>query len=398
MQDNRAQNAIGSTLESNLKREPKTRRAGQKVRKGDKKFLLRIFLGRDAHGKRLYHNEIFFGTSRQADEHLITLQQRRSCGEPLKPSKVTFGEFIDQWLDVVKLRVREDTSFQYERMANTYLRPAFGALRLIDVTDDRIQKHYSNMMEAGLSAATLSYVHTLLTNIFDLAIRRDKLRRNPMDGIDGPRKEQKEVTAMETNQVRKFLTVAESHNVGLIFSLAFYTGARSCEYLGLKWSDLDLAGKRITIQRSLKWRKGAQWYIAEPKTPKSRRSIPLTDPLLKGLADHRTRQLEEQLKAGSSWQQNDFIFASEIGEPIKSYSIRYLYKKILVEAGLPKNFQLRNTRHSCATALMSSNTNPKVVSERLGHSSVKITLDIYSHVSPGMQQEASEQMEKLLLG
>lgn len=282
-------------------------------------------------------------------------------------------------------------------MADTYLLPVFGSLRLVDVTGDRIQKHYSDLKEQGMSSATLSYVHTLLTNIFDLAIRRDRLRRNPMLAVDAPRKEQKEVTAMDTEQVRKFLTTAEKHGVGVIFSLAFYTGARSCEYLGLKWGDVDWTGKRITIQRSLKWRTGGEWYTTEPKTPKSRRSISLTDALLKGLAERRTRQLEERLKAGSAWQQRDFIFTDEFGDPLKSYSIRYLYKKILAEAGLPKNFQLRNTRHSCATALMSKNTSPKVVSERLGHANVKITLDLYSHVSTGLQQEASELLEKLIL-
>jgi len=219
-----------------------------------------------------------------------------------------------------------------------------------------------------------------------------------MTAIDTPRKEKKEVSAIGADHVRKFLAAAVAHKADLLFAVAFYSGARPCEYLGLKWGDLDLAGKKMTIQRSLKRRKAGGWYTVEPKTAKSRRSIPLIEPLLKGLAEHRTRQLEDRLKAGSAWQQHDFIFAADFGEPFRLYSVRYVYKKILKEAGLPNNFQLRISRHSCATALMSLGTNPKVVSERLGHSSVKITLDVYSHVSPGMQQEASEHVEKLFLG
>lgn len=393
-----AQDDFEANKKSLRRRESKTRRAGQKVRKGDKKFLLRVYQGRDGNGKRLYYNETFHGTSKQADDRLLLLQQRRTNDEPMRLTNHTFAEFVEEWLDAVRMRVREDTAEQYKGIVKTYLTPAFGKLRLVDISSERIQKRYTEMRECGLSSATLAISHTLLSNIFDLAIRREKLRRNPMMAIDAPRKEKKEVAAMNADQVRKFLLAAQEQSTGLIFPLAFYTGARSCEYLGFKWADVDWAGKKITVQRSLKWRKGGEWYTSEPKTASSRRPIPLTDVLLKSLTEHRTRQLEQRMKAGPLWQANDFIFTDDIGAPLKAYSVRYIYKKILKRAGLPASFQLRITRHSCATALMSSNTNPKVVSERLGHSSVKVTLDVYSHVAPGLQEHASEQLERLILG
>jgi integrase len=376
----------------------KTRRAGQIIRKGAKKFLLRVFTGRDANGKRLYYSETYIGTARQAGDHLTALIQRHKNGEQLTASRVTFGDFLDQWLNVVKLRVREVSSVHYAQMVDTYIRPAFGALMLANVTADRIQQHYAQLQTVGLSASTIAYVHTLLANIFDLALRRELIRRNPMIAVDAPRKEQREVVAMDGDQMRRFLTAAQAYREAFVFSFAFYIGARSCEYLALKWADVDWAGKLITIQRSIKWRTGGEWYLSEPKTPRSRRAVPLTDAILKGLTEHRTRQLEERMKAGSAWQGNDFIFATPYGEPIKPHTLRYVYKQILRAAGLPEDFQMRITRHSCATALMSGNVNPKVVSERLGHSNVKITLDTYSAVAPGLQQEASERLEKLVFG
>jgi len=156
------------------KRERKSRRAGQKVRKGERKFLLRIFLGRDANGKRLYHNEIFLGTSKQADDQLNVLLQRQKSGEPLRLGNETFAEFVEEWLNTVKLRVREDTAEQCKQMVKTYLIPSFGALRLVDVTSAKIEKRYTAMKESGLSQATVLYPHTLLTNIFDLAIAGTK--------------------------------------------------------------------------------------------------------------------------------------------------------------------------------------------------------------------------------
>jgi integrase len=154
----------------------------------------------------------------------------------------------------------------------------------------------------------------------------------------------------------------------------------------------------LTIRRSIVWRRAGDWYTTEPKTAKSRRTIPLTAPILAMLQDHRTRQLEERLRAGSVWKDHGFIFCNKIGEPLTVGSVRYLFKGLLTAAGLPENIRLYDTRHSCATALIASGLNSKVVSERLGHSNVTITLDTYTHVSPGMQKEASEEMEKVILG
>ncbi len=350
------------------KKSKRALRAGQVIPRGEDTWLIRIFLGRDpASGKRQYHNETFKGKKKAADTKLTKLLHRLQLGEPLKQSGINFTEFVKQWIDVVKLRTRERTYKHYELIVNTYLSPAYSSKRLSDVTSSDINKLYADMLERGLSAKTVRYLHTLLTNIFKTAIRQDLLRRNPMIAVDAPKAVRKEMLYLDGEEMRRFLDAAGKREEGIIFETAFYSGARPSEYLSFKWSDIDWTAKTVTIQRSIVWRRADDWYFSEPKTTKSRRTLPLSDALLAKLSDHRTRQLEARLKAGRNWQANDLVFADEIGNPVPIWTVRHIFKLILKEVGLSGAVRLYDTRHSCATALMTANLNPKVVSERLGH-------------------------------
>jgi len=212
--------------------------------------------------------------------------------------------------------------------------------------------------------------------------------------VDGPTKPKPKPIAMTADETQKFLDAASSLPEGFMFSLAFYLGARPCEYLGLMWSDVDFKAQRITIQRSLKLRKGSEWYITPPKTEKSIRSISLTPAFVKGLEDHRRHQLEMRLKAGAAWSDHGFIFTDAAGEPLKIYLVRSVHKQICAAAGLPSTFKLKVSRHSCASALLKKGVSLKVISERLGHSSIAITADVYSVVEEQLQRQASEALEE----
>lgn len=378
------------------KRTKKARRTGQIIARGPNKWLVRIFTGRDASGVKHYHSETVKGNKKVAERCLTALLTRHHLGEPLRQTEITLDEFTDQWLDVVKTRTRERTWKHYAEISGLYIRPAFGKKRLVDISAADVQGLYARLQDRGLSATTIRYVHTLFCNLFQLAMRRDMIRKNPMLAVEPPARKQKEMVAMSAEQIRKFLTAAEGRPESIIFAFAFFTGARPCEYLGLKWSDLE--GDRITIQRSIHWRKSEDWYFEEPKTAKGKRSIKLSSEIMRKLADYRTCQLEARMRAGSIWQPNDFIFTNEIGEPISKEPLRETFKKILTAAGLPDSIRLYDTRHSCATALMGAGVHIKVVSERLGHSNSSITMDVYSHVMPGQQDEASAELEKAIFG
>lgn len=194
------------------------------------------------------------------------------------------------------------------------------------------------------------------------------------------------------------LSIAKDDKWYVIFSLAISTGMRPQEYLGLQWKDIDFASGAATVQRALVWkRKGGGWSLQEPKTTFSRRTIPLPVSILEELRSHRRKQLEERLRCGQAYQNKDFVFATEIGTPILPGNLmRRHFKPLLRKAGLSEEIRLYDLRHTCATLLLSAGVNPKIVSERLGHASIVLTLDTYSHVLPSMQKGAADKLEQLL--
>lgn len=170
------------------------------------------------------------------------------------------------------------------------------------------------------------------------------------------------------------------------------------EYLALKWSDIDPSKGTATVQRTLLFRKGGGWYYGEPKTSRSRRTVPLPASLIRLLTNHKRRQqMEARLRLGGMYQHNELVFAACEGTPLMTGNLtRRHFKPILNAAALPASFRLYDLRHSCATLLLTAGENPKVVAERLGHASIVLTLDTYSHVLPSMQQAATEKLENIL--
>lgn len=182
---------------------------------------------------------------------------------------------------------------------------------------------------------------------------------------------------------------------GLIFEVALVTGMRPEEYLALRWSDIDFERGTATVRRALVRHK-KEFTFEEPKTARSRRSIPLPKPLIQKLARHKREQAERRLKAGCGWGNYDLVFCSETGTPHSVPNLTYRYfRPILTKAKLPR-IRLYDLRHTCATLLLIAEENPKVVSERLGHSTIVLTLDTYSHVLPTMQQGATARLELML--
>lgn len=388
----------------------KSRSVGQCVERGPEKYLIRVFLGRDSTGKRHYHDETFHGKKRQAQDRLRTLLTKHKAGESLKIGKDTFGVFLDEWLDSLS-DLKESTVEQYKRILDIYVRPKLGNLMLTKVEASDVQALYKGMAEAGLSRGTVAFAHTLLKSSFKLAMRRRKIAFNPMDGVDSPagkrmneeRDERRSGQVMTNDQVAKFFDAANLTRYGTILTLAFHTGCRPGELLGLKWEDLDSSARTLKICRGIKWRKGKgkgenEWYLDTPKTAHSRRVLLLTDNLVDLLGAHRKRQLEERMKAGRIWQNHDFIFANEIGQPYSQAKLLYNFKMILKAADLPHNFTPYSARHTSATMLMARGINPKTVSQRLGHSDVVITLQTYTHPTAEMQSQASEEIERALRG
>lgn len=237
-----------------------------------------------------------------------------------------------------------------------------------------------------------------LSSALKHAVKQDMLHRNPADAVELPRQERKEMMAMTPEEGGRFLAAVKETRFAALFTFALTTGIRPQEYLGLKWSDVDMIKGTATVRRAIVWsqKKGIGWHFDEPKTSRSRRTIPLPASTVKALAEHKRTQGQERLRAGSEWQDHGLVFTTAVGEP---YSIPGLtkqgFKPALTRAGLP-HFTLYSLRHAHASHMLANGENAKVASERLGHSTIVLTLDTYSHVLPDMQQAAADRIESLL--
>jgi integrase len=374
--------------------------AGQIIPRGERTWVVRVFLGRDSQtGKRRYHNKTIRGNKKDAQKYLNGKLREIDLGTFIEPSAVTVSEYLDQWLQAAaKPRVRERTYTWYIDLLKWYVRPTLGDKKLSSVRPLDVQALYSSLQEKGLSAKTIRHVHTTLSTAFTQAVRWRLLVQNPALMVKPPRQVRKEMQALSPEEAARFLAAASQDKWAVLFALALTTGMRPEEYLGLQWKDVEVEKGTVTVQRTLIWRrKGGGWYFSEPKTSRSRRTIPLPASIVQSIREHRRRQAEQRLKAGPKYQNNDLVFATAEGSPLMPRNLlsRH-FKPTLKRAELPKSIRLYDLRHSCATLLLAAGENPKVVSERLGHSGIAMTLDVYSHVLPSMQQAAAEKLEKML--
>lgn len=222
---------------------------------------------------------------------------------------------------------------------------------------------------------------------------------NPAELAELSRHERREMQALYPEEAGRFLAAAAADRWHVLLALALATGMRPGGYLGLQWQDAELERGVVTIRRALVWRKGGEWYFGEPKTARSRRNIPLPASVRTALMEHRRRQGAERLKAGPAYQHNDPVFAMSDGRPVQLRTLdRLHFKPTLKRAGLSQTIRLYDLRHTCASLLLSAGEHPKVVSERLGHASITLTLDVYSHVPHTMQEAASQKLEGVLFG
>jgi len=374
--------------------------AGQIIKRGEDTWLVRVFQGRDANGKRRYFSHTVHGKKKDADKYLRDKLRDKDLGISLEPATESLDKFLDTWLaSTVRQRVRQRTFEDYTDLLKRYVRKPLGAIKLADLRALDIQRLYKTMQDRELSPRVVRYTRAVLSSARKQAVKWDMIVRNPATLVELPRMERKEMKALTAEESSRFLSVLTETRFYALFMFALTSGMRPQEYLALKWSDLDMEKGTATVRRALVWSriKGGGWAFTEPKTSRARRTIPLPASMVKALIEHKRKQGEERLKAGSRWEKNDLVFATALGEPHDIPALtKTAYKPALVKAGLSSAFRLYDLRHTHATLLLTNGENPKVAAERLGHSTIVLTLDTYSHVLPDMQQQAAERIENLL--
>lgn len=371
------------------------RRAGQIVPRGESRWLVRVFLGRDATGGRRYHNQTVHGTKKDAQKYLTKAQRDLDLGQFVEPSDRPLEGFLSEWLaGSVAARVTPRTADAYSALIRLHINPVLGNRKLSLLTSADIQKLYAGMTERGLSPRTVRYTHAVLSMALDQAVKWSFLAKNPAKAVDLPRNRPQEMRFFTREQATAFLTAAESDRWHVLWHLLLVTGMRPGEALALKWSDLD--GQRVRIQRNLVRSPDGRWVLKEPKTQRGIRAVAVPAATTDLLQRHRRHQLEERLKAGPGYEDRGFVFAATNGNPLDWHVlVQRHFNAIIKAAGLPR-IRPYDLRHTTATLLLAAGENIKVVSERLGHANAAMTLNVYSHVLPDMQEAAAGRMAESL--
>jgi integrase len=346
-------------------------------------------------GKRRY---VSGKTKEEARRNLRKARGDAERGLAFDANNLKVGEYLDRWLsDSVSDTVKATTFERYEQITRLHLKPALGRVKLKVLTPPHVRGLYREKLETGSSARTVRYIHTTLHKALKQAVMDGLISRNATESVKPPQSSREEMCPLTPEQAKLLLKVA--HEAGdrleALYVLAIHTGLRQGELLGLKWDNVDLDDGSLQVRRTLTITKDGPVF-SSPKTTGSRRSVKLTSKAIEALKHHLERQLGEIDRVGSLWSENGLIFASEMGEPLNRHNVtRRSFKPLLKRAGLPQ-IRFHDLRHTCATLLLTRNVNPKIVSEMLGHSSIAITLDTYSHVLPNMRDQAAAAMEEAL--
>jgi integrase len=357
--------------------------AGQLIDRGAKVWLVRVFAGRKG-GKRKYVSRTVRGTKREAQAVLTKMLRDRDQGALTTPTRTTFAEYVAEWKESsLRGRVSARTFRGYTYSLDRYVLPVLGDKRLTAIEPWDIQKLYQDMLERGLSASTVRGAHAVIRSALKQAVRWRFLPANPADAVDLPSPKAGQHLALTPDQARRFLAAADASPWRALYQVLVVCGLRPGEAFGLRWADVDLAAGRLAVRRGVTYDAGRNVVLAEPKTRGSRRSMPIPPELQTALADHleRTRGVANPL---------GLVFPNADGRPIHpNHWGRTEFRRLVAAAGAPKEFRLYDLRHTCATLMLASGVHPKIVSERLGHATTKLTLDTYSHVTPTMQDEAT---------
>lgn len=354
-------------------------------------------------GKRRQQSITVKGTKKDAERRLRELLHQLDTGGFVEPINLTLAEYLEQWLrDYAAINTAPRTYERYVELVRHHLTPGLGSIPLVSLKPNHIQAYYSNALQTGrrdgkggLSARTVHHIHRLLFEALKYAFRYNMIVRNPAEAVDPPRPEFKEMTSTDADGVNRLLqAVKDSYYHPLLFT-AIYTGLRRSEVLALRWQNVDLDMATMSVTDTLHHMKDGRLIIRQPKSKHSRRSIALSPALAILLRGHKAKQVEVKNALGLELQDSDLVFCHPDGSPLRPNSISHGFRKIAARVGLPA-LRFHDLRHTHATLLLKQGVHPKIVSERLGHSSIAITLDTYSHVLPGLQEDAAKRFDQSL--
>lgn len=312
----------------------------------------------------------------------------------------TLEQFLVRWLsDAARPRLRPRTYAAYESLVRVRIVPRIGRVKLVELTPQHIQGLFTELLDGGLSPRSVEFTHSVLHGALKQAFRWGLITANPSDRVSPPRPARHEASALSAGEVRALLDSVTDPLRLALYTVAVTTGLRQGEQLGLLWSDVDLDRGVVAVRRTLQWQKGQGLVLGEVKTARSRRSVALSKRAVGALRRWQVEQKARRLAAGPAWREPDpgLVFTNLTGGPLEGGNVTNRFKADLAAAGLPP-VRYHDLRHTAATLLLADGTHPKVVQEMLGHATISVTMDTYSHVTPNMQRGAAGAFDRALGG
>ena len=374
---------------------------GHIVKRGKNSYSIAVSLGKDATtGKYKYQWTTVRGIKKDAEKRLSELLSQIDNGTYVKPGKTTFKEYLEQWLDdYVRPNLAPKTYEGRAQQVRCQIVPNLGRIALTALKPEHLQRFYSEKLSGGrsdgnggLSARTVRDLHGILHAALGTAVKRGLLSRNVADAVDPPRFHRPEMHTLNEDDLKTVLVAAKPTGYYALFYTLLFTGIRRSEALALRWQDIDLIGAQLSIIRSLHHLATGEVVFCQPKTVGSRRMVSLSPSVCLILRQHRDN--EEALKG--TLKNDDLIFSRVDGSPLLPTSVTHAWIKLVRRCGL-SGIRLHDCRHTHASLMLKQGVHPKIVQERLGHASIRITLDTYSHVAPGLQQAAANRFDEIVL-
>jgi integrase len=354
-------------------------------------------------GKRKRRWVTFKGTKRQAQIACAHLVSSIDAGTYLEPSKTTLSTFLEKWLEHKRSLLSPLSHERYCEVARKNVIPLLGAVILTKLRPVQISEAYARALASGcrdgaggLSAQSVVHMHRLLRQALAQAVKWEMLPRNPTDAVSPPKVERRHLQTYDMEQTVELIDAMRTTRMHVPTLLAALCGLRRGEIAALRWGNVDLfrnMGAQLAVVSSAEQTKAGVRY-KEPKSGRSR-TVALSSIVVQELRAHRIAQSQELLRVGVRLSDDTFVVAQADGSPLQPRSITHEWVRLIVRTTLPR-MRFHDLRHTHATHLLSNGVHPKVASERLGHSKVGITLDLYSHVLPGMQEDAVARVDDAL--
>lgn len=352
-------------------------------------------MGRDEQGKRKQKWFSGYKTKKEAEKAMTQKINELNLGIYVEPTETTIKEFINSFLIDKKTKVKPGTWKHYAWLVNRHIIPHLGTIKLAKLKPQDIEGFYTKLLtaeEKPLSKRTIRHIHVLLKEALERAVNWDIIYKNILKVVNPPTPNKPSMNIWNEDQMKTFLNIARSDRYFIAYFLALTTGMRKGEILALRWQDIDFDNQLLYVTQSLS--RGEKGYkLSDPKTAAGKRKITIDKETLEALRQHKHKQDKERMISDHLWQDHDLVIASSIGTPVPPQNMNRSWYPLLKkgeEKGVPR-IRFHDLRHTHTSHLLKKGIHIKVVSERLGHASVEITLNTYGHLLPGLQEVAAEQ-------